>query len=190
MAKSNQAPIIENPQLIDKVLGQIQTGLIDQIGWLDVAYGRAQRLVKEINGKKYFTPNVYSGKNKDYVPVSPDSHKGNFSFFWIDDPQNIDWIPNQQGAINTRFSIIFWMDLRKVLGSANDRNTEVIKIEILKALNGRIGLTDGRISISRIYEQAENIYKGFSLDEITNQFLMHPYYGFRFEGDLFINEPC
>ena len=41
-----------------------------------------------------------------------------------------------------------------------------------------------------IYELAENVYRGFTLDEIDNQFLMHPFGGFRFEGVLSVNQPC
>ena len=54
-------PIIPNPVLIDRVLGNIQTGLMDNVDWLDVAFGRAQRIAKVIQGKRYYTPNVYAG---------------------------------------------------------------------------------------------------------------------------------
>ena len=49
---------------------------------------------------------------------------------------------------------------------------------------------NGRIEINRIYELAENIYRGFSLDEVDNQFLMAPYGGFRFEGIMEVTETC
>lgn len=190
MEKNNNAPIIDNPVLIDKVIGNIQLGLIDNIGWLDKAFGRAQRLVKIIEGKKYFTPNVYTGIGNDYQCVSPDSNIGNFCFFWVDDPQTLDWVPNEQGVFKIPISIIFWFDLRRVYNDGNNRNTEALKLEVIKTLNGGFLLRNGRIRIKRIYEQAEHIYKGFTLDEVSNQFLMHPFGGFRLEGELTINEPC
>ena len=69
-------PIIPNPVLIDRVLGNIQTGLMDNVDWLDVAFGRAQRIAKVIQGKRYYTPNVYAGGTEwrgdnDYIDVSP-----------------------------------------------------------------------------------------------------------------------
>ena len=90
-------PIIPNPVLIDRVLGNIQTGLMDNVDWLDVAFGRAQRIAKVIQGKRYYTPNVYAGGTEwrgdnDYIDVSPDANIGNFSFFWIDDPQTVGWV--------------------------------------------------------------------------------------------------
>lgn len=190
MANNTKAPVIDNPMLIDKVFGEIQNGLVDNIGWLDKAFGRAQKLVKIVETKKYFTPNVYTGKGNDYAAVYPDSKIGNFSFFWLDDPQTMEWLPNQQGNIKTPFSLIFWFDLRKVYNTPNNRNTEALKATILRTLNGGFQMKSGRIKITRIFEQAENIYRGFTLDEVDNQFLMHPFAGFRFEGELTILEPC
>ena len=80
--------------------------------------------------------------------------------------------------------------MRKVNPGVDNRNTEAIKAEIMKVINGGFLMKNGRIKITRIYENAENIYRGYSLDEVDNQYLMHPYGGFRFEGELHINENC
>lgn len=190
------APIIPNPVMIDRAIGQIQTGLIENISWLDAAFGRAQRLAKEMNGKRIVTPNVYCGGwrghgENDYIEVSPDSKIGNFSFVEIDDPQTIDAGPWAR-EIEAPFALIVWFDLTRVYNSATNRDTEYLKAQILRVLNGRTGwhLDDGRVQINRIFERAENIYKGYSLSEIDNQFLMHPYGGFRFEGVLSVSELC
>lgn len=187
----SNAPKIDNPKLIDRTIGDIQDGLIANLGWLNKAFGRAQRLVKTINGKKHHTPNVYVSGN-DYLPVSPDSKIGNFSFFFIEDPQqlDVDIIPETTGDVYTTFSLIFWFDLRTIFNDPNNRNTEQVKEDILKVLNGGFHLRSGHLKINKIYELAENIYKGFSLDEVDNQFLMHPYAGFRFVGDMKVFENC
>ena len=111
-------------------------------------------------------------------------------FFWVDDPQNISWEPGVDIGINTAFSIIFWFDYRKIFNNASDRNKEELKRQILDVLNGGVWLRNGSYKINKVYELAENIYRGFSLDEIDNQFLMHPFGGFRFEGKLSIGETC
>ena len=197
MAKSrNNVPIISNPVLVDRVLWNIQNGLMDNVDWLDVAFGRAQRIVKMINGKRYYTPNVYVGSDdyrgeNDYLDVSPDANIGNFSFFWIDDPQDVEWIPKAQSGIKYPFSLIVWFDLRKVYpGQLDNRNTEALKNEILTVLNGGFWLKEGTITVNKIHELAENVYRGFTLDEVDNQFLMHPFGGLRFDGKLTINESC
>ena len=184
--------------MIDKAIGDIQTGLTNGLPWLNVAFGRAQRLAKKMpNGKTYYTPNVYCGGwnghgDNDYIEVMPDSFIGNFCFFTVDDPEHLDWAANVEMKQRVPFSIIFWFDCRTLFNNPRIRNTEYVKVQILDILNGRSGflLRTGTIRINKIYERADNIYRGFSYDEIENQYLMHPYAGFRFEGELEIETPC
>lgn len=193
---TNNAPVIQNPVMLDRIIGEIQTGLVENIPWLDVAFGRSQRLTKMMNGKRIITPNVYCGGwnghgPNDYLEVSPDSKIGNFSFFEIEDPQTIDAGPWAR-EIKAPFGLIVWFDLTRVYNTQDNRNTERLKAEILRVLNGRTGwhLNEGRIAINRIYERCENIYRGYTLTEIDNQFLMHPFAGFRFDGVLDFAEFC
>ena len=195
MSQTN-APVIPNPVMLDEVIAQIQTGLVDGLPWLDAAFGRAQRLTKEISGKRIIVPNVFCGGWRghgpnDYIEVSPDAKIGNFSFFEIDDPQTIDAGPWAR-EVRAPFGLIVWFDLTRVYDTASNRNTERIKADILRLLSGRTGwhLRQGRVAVNRIYERAENIYRGYTLSEIDNQFLMHPFAGFRFEGTLEYEELC
>lgn len=190
------APIIPGAVMLDKVLGTIQEALVDGLPWLDVAFGRAQRLTKVVEGRRHTTPNVFCGGweghgPNDYIEVSPDAEIGNFSFFAIDDPQVVQPGLGQR-EFRTPFGLIVWFDLRRVYGEASNRNTEQLKAQVLDVLSGRSGfaLTEGHIEVSRIYEQAQNIYRGYSLDEVDNQFLMHPYGGFRIDGTLYYTEIC
>ena len=50
----NKAPKIENPKLFDRVIGEVQDGLILKLNWLNKSFGRAQKLVKMIENKKYY----------------------------------------------------------------------------------------------------------------------------------------
>lgn len=185
-----KAPKAENPALLDRIIGNVQDGLIANLPWLDVAFGRAERLVKLDNDKRrIYTPCIYYREN-DYVELTPDSRVGNFSFFWINDPQAISTEPHVSLSISATFALIFWFDYRKVFNDASIRNREEIKQQILDVLNGGFWLKHGSLQVNKIYELAENIYRGFSLDEIDNQFLMHPYGGFRFEGQLSIGGKC
>lgn len=188
--ENEKAPVVPNAELLDEIIGKLQIGLVKKISWLDHAFGRAERLVRtNPNGRKFYTPNVYAGGN-EYKELSPDSTVGNFCFFWVDDPQGVTWNLNQSVGISTGFSIIFWFDYRRIFGNNEVRNKEALKREILNVLNNGILLKSGRVEITKIWELAENIYNGFSLDEIDNQFLMHPFGGFRFEGKLSIGTQC
>jgi len=190
------APVIPNPVMLDRVMGEIQQGLVDNLTWMNAAFGRSQRLTKMVNGKRIIVPNVYCGGwnghgENDYIEVSPDAKIGNFSFFEIEDPETITVGPWAR-EIKAPFSLIVWFDLTRVYNNATNRNTEYIKAQILRILNGRTGwhLTNGRIILNKIYERAENIYRGYTLSEIDNQYLMHPFAGFRFEGVLEFEELC
>lgn len=177
---------IDNPQLLDKVIAEIQDCLLE-LSWLKIAFGRAERILRiGANQKKLYLPNVYYKKN-DYTDVTPDSGLGNFCFFWVDDPQEVSATPKIKVGLEVEVSIIFWLNYETI--SKGQRNKELVKKEVLTALNN-ITLSSGRLEINRIYELAENIYRGFTLDEVGNQFLMQPYGGFRFSGKLKISGGC
>lgn len=184
----NKAPKPANPVLIDRVLASLQDTLVAKLSWLDFAFGRAQRLVTKKGNVDYYYPGVFTG-DKEYRNVLPGEHTGNFSFFVISDPQTVDYVQHQRNNITATFSLIFWYNLSKIYSGTNERKTEQVKAEILKVITEAI-LPAGRITVEKIYEQAENIYKGYSLKEIETQFLMHPFGGIRIEGEILVKESC
>ncbi len=173
--------------LADAVIGYIAEGLSNECDWLDYIFGKAERLVKVVKGKKVFTPNFYAGFN-EYIQLLPDDIAGNYCFFTLDDSQDIDLNRSgRQVVYKTPFSIVFWFDLRRV---ANDfRDIESLKMEILTVLN-TIPVKFGAFTINRIYEKAENVWEGFTVDESDNQCMMHPFAGLRFEGELTVKTFC
>lgn len=185
----DRTPIKTNPALLDVVVQQIQKALAAELKWLDHAFGKAERLATMINGRRYYLPNVYVGNN-DYQQITPDTTLfGNYAFCTFDDPQEVEWYAGERNTLRTPFNIIVWVDMRRVL-STDDRNTEAVKQQILRVLNGGIWLRNGKLTINRIFERAENVFAGFSLDEVDNQYLMHPFAGWRFSGTLTITDSC
>ena len=184
----DRVPLRKNPKLFDRVIGELQQGLKSRLSWLDYSFGRAERLVKTVNGVRVYSPNVYVGNN-DYELITPDTVRiGNYSFFVMDEPQDVASPTHDNVRIRSPFSMIVWVDMRKV-SDDDERNTEAVKEEILLALEDII-LRKGRFEVTRIYERAENVFAGFSLDEIDNQFLMSPYAGFRLQGEILTIEEC
>lgn len=184
-----QAPKLSNPVMIDRVLAHIQEYLIEKIGWLNFAFGKVQKLVKLMDGKEYYYPGVYIGGN-EYLNVLPGENLGNRTFFDIDDPQEIDFAQWKRSVITTKFALICWYDLRTIFPGNQERNTEEIKRQFLRALS-EIVMPDGsRIVLDRFYEDANNIFKKYSLKEVDTQFLMYPYAGLRIEGNIIYREDC
>ena len=177
----------QNPHLFDVPIGEIETNLQSECGWLNSVFGRCERLVKEINGKKFYTANWYVNKN-DYVLLQPDDRTlGNFCFFVLDEPTDVEqYYAGDVTRCSIGYSLIVWCDLRTINDS---RDTEAVKEQILQALNGT-HLHSGRLTVNRVYERAENVFKEFDYDEIDNQFTMHPFAAFRFEGELIVDTLC
>jgi hypothetical protein len=178
-----------NPHLFDKAFNEIQESLGSNVLWLDNIFGKAERLVKVVNGKKIYSPNVYIGGN-EYKLITPDTRTfGNYSFFLLHEPISTHYDVGEPTSYKTQFSLIVWCDLRKV-ETEDERNTEAIKRELLYVLNERTRIRYGWFKINKIYERAENVFKDFTLDEVDNQFLMQPYCGWRFEGEIYITDEC
>lgn len=189
MGRIQPAPKPDNPVMIDQVIASIQDELIAKIGWLNYAFGRSQRLVTKQDRKEYYYPAVYIGRN-EYRNVLPGQDLGNRSFFIVGDPQTIDFIPRNYNTISSPVAVVFWYDLTSIFPKTKDRNTEEIKRQILRVLTDMVFPEGSRLTLQKIYEQAENIYKEYSIREIDTQYLMQPYAGIRLEGVLTYKEQC
>lgn len=187
----NYFPKITTPYLFDKVIGELQQALKQNLPWLDESYGRAERLVKVIDGQRLYTPNVYKG-NDQYVLLLPDDRHGCYSFFVLSEPQDIMNRMQMEVRIKSPFSLIVWVDLRRVEKAMNlpdERNTEYIKEQVLSVISTAF-IKKGSVQVQRIFERAENVFEGFTLDEVQNQFLMSPFAGFRFYGEMIVTNDC
>lgn len=179
------------PYLFDKVIHELQQALKNGLPWLDHSFGRAERLVKTIDGRRIYTPNIYKG-NDQYELLLPDDKLGCFSFFVLHEPQELLNRMQMEVRIKSPFSLIVWVDLRrveKVMHLPDQRNTEMVKEQVLSVVNTAFP-KKGSVTVERIYERAENVFEGFTLDEVQNQFLMSPFAGFRFYGELIVTNDC
>ena len=176
-----------HPHLFDKLISEIEDSLFENIGWLNNIFGRCERLVKVVDGRNFYSANWYK-KGNDYVLLAPDSGLGNFAFFTLNEPTDLEtYYQGDNTYCRCGFSLIVWVDVRTI---NNERDTEAVKEEILKVLNGLTHSRFGRFYINRIWERAENVFRDYDYEEIDNQYLMHPFAGFRYEGELEIQTEC
>ena len=195
----------EEPVLLDKVLQDLQRKLMERLPWLDIAFGRAHKLVEHRpDGNKFIYPAAYNG-NGEYVSLLPNDVYGNFSWFDIYDPQKITRVTQSLPQYTFDGAIVFWYDQSKIYDDKETIHTEEVKDEVMRVLTTPgIITTNGRLSINEIYERFENIYKGYSIEKIYNnyvysgediqsidkQFFMYPYAGLRVEFTLTTRELC
>lgn len=195
----------ENPVLLDKILQDIQKSLTEKLRWLNHAFGKAYKLVEHrTDGNKFIYPAAYIG-NGEYASLLPNDNFGNFSWFDIYDPQQITQVMQSLPQYTFSGAIIFWYNLSSIYPDKTVLYTEEIKDEIIRVLTtpGLI-TTTGKLIIKDIYENFENIYRGYSIEKIYNnytykgegiqdidkQFFMYPYAGIRIEFSLTTRELC
>lgn len=176
-----------------QITDEVSTQLLSGLPWLDAAYGLAQRIERVVRDNRVVVPAFYQGdsiNHKEYVELLPDKKLGNYCFFWLLDPEKYEYVSRRPGIIHSPIALIFWMDLRTVFDELNNRNMEQIKLQILRIISRELTLHGGRIYFNRIFNHGNNIFREFSLDEVDNQSLVHPYAGLRFEGEIVFDEPC
>lgn len=177
----------QTPHLFDKVIQSLQDGL-GVLTLFDHVFGRCERLVKMVDGRRVYSPNVYLGR-EEYILLTPDNTDlGNYAFFVMEEPQTLSEPMGVGQRYRSPFSLIVWVDMRKV-GNNYERDTEKVKEDIIKAIR-KTWLKHGGVEVNRIYERAENVFQGFTLDEVDNQFLMAPFSGWRFTGEMIVDEDC
>lgn len=195
----------EQPVLLDKVIQDMQAALKEKLPWLNYAFGKAYKLVEhKLDGEKYIYPAAYIG-NSEYVSLVPNDNFGNFCWFDIYDPQDITQVVQSTPQFTFSGAIVFWYNLNTIYADSDFIYTEEVKDEIIRVVTtpGIIKQT-GRLTIDKVYERFENIYKGYSIEKIYNnytykgegiqdldkQFFMHPYAGLRLEFTLTTRELC
>lgn len=178
----------QNASLFDKAFGYIQDALATNLPWLNHILPQAERLVKLINGKRIYSPNIYVGDN-EYEQIFPDADNiGNYSFFMLDEPQDVSYEAGSRVKMSAPFSLIVWFDIR-TLYADDVRDMEQAKKDVLRAVK-RTWMREGYFSITDVFQRAENVFKEFTLDEVDSQYLMQPYGGFRLRGEIHIEEEC
>jgi hypothetical protein len=186
----NPTPItISSPQLLDAACKQIGDVLKANLSWLTSAYGLSEKRERLKDNVRTLYPAIYCGGG-EHLKMLPDEHLGNFCYFDVQDGYQVESIPRKYWRLEATVGLVFWFDLRKVYPTTFDANTdENVKAAVLTALQKTMAPTF-RFTVTRVYDRSENIYRGYTLSEIDNQFLMRPYGGFRLEGTLVYENAC
>lgn len=200
-----RVPVKAEPVLLEKIIQDLQATLKAKLTWLNYAFGKAYRLVEHRpDNRKFVYPAVYIGGG-DYMSLQPNDNLGNFSWFDIYDSQEVISSVVSRPQLIVKGALVFWFNLQAIFPDESAIYTEEVKNEILSLLtSGGIITGNGHITITNIYERFENIYKGYSIEKVYNnymysgediqdidkQFFMYPYAGLRFEFEIVTRELC
>ena len=171
--------------LLDQIISDVQEVLATELTFLDHVFGKVQVATQnKLKRKQTYPAAFYQTESRDrYLDLTPSKEYGNYCFFVVDDDQEVETVNRLLYRIKTDCSIIFWFDL-STLGASTDRRLEYIKNLILDTLTTSLYTPSGKFSVSRVHERAANIFKEFSILETDSQYLMQPYAGLRFDGEL------
>lgn len=193
-----------DPVNIDMVVQSMQAMFKERVPWLDVAFGRGFKFPEHLpDGGKFIVPKAYIGGG-DYASLLPNDRYGNFCWFDIYDPQEVD--PTDQGHPLFKFNgaVVFWYDQSTIFPDSEFLRGEELKQDVLVALTKPGYLKGGRLTVREVSERPENIYKGYSLEKIYNsnmyqgqdiegidkQYFVYPFGGFRIEFYVTFKQRC
>lgn len=173
-----------NPVLADAVIEQLKVAL-GNLAWLDQVFGRAWTIDRGDGKKKIYEPCIYTAGNS-YETLIPSADLGNYSFFVLMDATRVD----EFSKVISPFALIVWYDISKCFtDGGNCRDTENLKADILDVLRTAI-VRGGSVTVTKVYEEPKNVYKGYTLDESVNRFMTQPYGAMRIEGEIVSNYQC
>lgn len=198
--KNPLVPLIADPVGIDIPIQELQQ-TIANVGWVEKSFGRSWlSYSKDSKGQVKYYPEVWqgkenvAGKDKDLLNVLPNDNLRSYSFFKVDDPivTDSDYSANLYNNKSATISIIFWFNLLEINKTLDYRFTELLKTTIEAAIRYHTfsPKSQGRIKILRSWEEAANVFKGYTINVAEQQELVHPWGGFRLECVLTWRENC
>lgn len=124
-------------------------------------------------------------KEGEYLNVLPNDFLKAQSFIKMNGPENWEQFNRFEGSMKSRkISVIFWVNLKYIDVSKNYIFIDVLKnqVEDILRTHPNTGTIDAYYD-----ERAEDVFDGYSIQDVDTKYLMYPYSGFRF--DLTVNYP-
>lgn len=181
--KNPSVPTITNPIGIDATIQAIQIKL-GQLAWMEKSFGRAWSIPRIRDKKKILEPMLYQG-SKEYYPAMPNDNLKAYCFWRVTGPRNAEnFSPNLNTGGSYIFSdpvdLIVWCDLERIDAATDYIYKETLIREVLNVLN-----THADAYVSRVWDdKVEDIFRGYSLEDVKRDLLMFPFTGFRIEMNL------
>jgi len=189
--KNPTVPLIANPVNIDTPIQEMQQSLAANLPWLQKSFGRSwESIRKDAEGKLWTYPEVWQGAGTDLLNCMPNDNLKSQSFFRVEEPiVTTDYEFMRFSRMQATVSIIFWFNLKVIDPDLDYRFIELLKGHAQQVITNT-SCSDSTWTIGKIWEGANNVFKGYTIDQFKNQELVHPWGGFRFECTLNFLENC
>lgn len=180
----------DSPVLLDRGFAPIQEHLVKKLDWLKNAYGKAQRLANTRDKKRVFFPAAFvDSAHEEYIDLMPNDTAGAFS--WFDTPEPMEFIEWSRTAMKLKapFGLVFFLNLKSALGKSEQNNIELVKAQIIKALQSYANPASS-IKLTKVEDRHENVYRGYTFTEAHQKAAIYPNAVLRFNGTIYISQPC
>lgn len=180
---------IPNPVGIDVAIKALQLDLAT-LPWLEKSFARAFTIPKQVLNQKRLEPMVYQG-TKEYFSVLPHDPLKSYSFFRVNGGRTSEEYAanlNTGGAFYFKdpVDLIVWVDLNAIDSSKDYIYTEELIQDVLSVLN-----RDSGVTVARVWDdKVEDIFRGYTLQDLNRDLLMYPYAAFRIEMYLQYQFEC
>lgn len=159
--------------------------------FLDKCYGKAERRQQREGTRNVFYPSF--AVDTEYENLFPDRVIGN-NYIWFDvlDPiQPIEPFRRYQtNKYEAQVGLIFWFNYKYMFPETNKSRT----VENVKAIFNNFftfaRLRVAKIELQSIEERIENVFRGYTHNELDTQYLMRPYGAIRVNFRLIWDESC
>ena len=180
------------PIEIDLAVLDLQMKLKTNLAWLSHSYGKAYRIDKQGDEKRFILPEVYVG-NKDnkytLMPVSPDNDKMGSVFFVIEKEKQLTYDIGQN-FLNWNVGIIFFANMQLINKSfvdVHDFTQNLIK-EVRDVLTNKLIGSAYKLTNSEVVREPNEIFREFILQD--RRFVILPFTAFRFNTSITMKEDC
>ncbi len=177
-------PTIPAASGFDAVTESIRIAL-SALTWLEKSFGRAwEHKEIDIEGKVKKVPKVYTAAG-EYLNVLPNDFLQAQSFIRADGPEEWEQFNRFEGSMKSRkLDVIFWVNLKEI----NPAKDYIFIDELKTEVEGILSIHPAVASMNEYYdERIEDVFEGYSIEDVATQYLMWPYAGMRF--NLTVNYP-
>lgn len=196
-----KSPILvlpESPMNLDAYIGEMQRKFYSELNWIQWVFGRAWKMYQKRDGmgssegigRGYAYPGAIGPKG-EYYNLFPNDEYSAYCFFSARDSAEPatsfdagsgSYEPGQFNEWRQPVDLIFWYDqdaMKNYFGNTDYPLTETLLAHVRKVLR-----YISFYSITGVYYNPENIFDGYSLDYVNEQYIAYPYGGFRIAGQI------
>jgi hypothetical protein len=200
--------IVVNPNLypvnLDRQILHLQT-VLSALPWLEYSFGRAWKAYRQSQNTEMGSPSVYGGSNYkrlrkneicypnvykghgEYQDMLPDDKLKSYCFFVPTDGLSSHSYVAFPGLSNNSYSsaldIVFYYNFNKIDIDMKYPFTDNLIQDVLRVLR-----SVSNYKVENIYYELKNVFKDYSFDAVSTQYMVYPFGGFRISGTLIFDE--